>query len=175
MTEQKENLLKRLKQSEKRSKAFWFIWRWWLIYGVFGGTIFICGLVIFFLLFCDDCYSFDPILDSFSEWILVLFPALIAGALLGAFAGLILGFANAIIFRIWVYYPVDNVQYFQANVIISNLLIPTSLMVFSTSFLVSLARDFSALPTMLYIPVLAYSIAVIVGLLVSGKFLKWWL
>jgi hypothetical protein len=171
----KEQLIQSLMYSEKQSKVFWFICRWWFAYGVFGGIVFICGLIAFVPLFCDDCRPSDLFSNGFFDLMLTLIPALNAGALLGAFVGLVLGFVHAVIIRVWAYFPVENIRHFQLYVIVSNLSIPTGLMVFSTIFLVSLTTDHSQLPTILYLPVLAYAIVVIVGLLVSRKFLNWWI
>jgi hypothetical protein len=161
--------------SQKRYRVFWFIFRWWFEYSVFGGIAFVAGISPFFPFSCFDCRSNFEVINSFIDLLFFLLLIVGYGAIIGAIAGLFVGVIHAIFIRFWVYYPAEDIQAFRRKVIWSNLLIPTGLMVFSTLFLVSLSKDFSELPTLLYIPVLAYAIVVIVGLLVSRKFLRWWI
>ncbi|MBA3871094.1 MAG: hypothetical protein H0X30_18275 [Anaerolineae bacterium] len=162
--------------SRKRFRVFWFICRWWFTYGVFGGIAFVCGITPFVNLFCTDaCRPSDLFTHGLFWAMMSLLEIVGAGGIIGIMAGLSVGILHAAFIRFWVYYPTNDLQSFRRKVIWSNLLIPTGLMVFSTIFLVSFTKDFSELPTILYVPVLSYAIAVVVGLLVSRKFLRWWL
>ena len=161
-------------RSQKQYRVFWFICRWWFSYGVFGGIVFVVGISPF-MPFCSDCRSNYEAVRSLNELIFLLMAIVGGGAIIGAIAGLFVGIIHAIFIRFWVYYPTKDIQAFRRKIIWSNLLIPTGLMVFSTIFLMSIIRDFSELPSIFYMPVLAYVIAVIVGLLVSRKFLQWWI
>ncbi len=157
---------------KKQYRVFWFICRYWFTYGVFGGIAFVFGLS-FFVPFCSDCQSNYESVRSLIDLILLLMAIIGPGAILGAIVGLIIGGIHGAFIRFWVYYPTKDIQLFRQKVIWSNLLIPTGLMAFSIIFL--LPAIFSEFATILYLPILAYIIAVIVGLLVSRKFLRWWL
>ncbi len=152
------------------AKVFWFICRWWFKYGVFGGILFLYSLVPFVPLFCHDCSNLEP-----GNLIWALFFSTGVGAPIGAVAGLLVGGVHAVLIGFWVYYPVKNIPSFRRRVMLSNIALPTGLMVFSTIFLISLTKNVSELPTVLYIPVIAYFIVILISLLVSRKFLKWWL
>ncbi len=161
---------------KKRFSVFKFILRWWFSYGVFGGIAFVCGIAPFVNLFCSDfCQPRDFFSGGLFDLLITLFFSVGTGAILGAIVGSIVGIIHAAIIRFWITYPTQDIQLFRRKTIYSNLLIPSGLMVFSTIFLVSLTKNVSELPAVLYTPILAYSIAVIVGLLVSRKFLKWYI
>ena len=157
---------------KKRYRVFWFIFRYWFTYGVFGGIAFVAGISLF-IPFCYDCRSNYESIRSLIDFILLLMAIIGPGAILGAIVGSIIGAIHAAFIRFWIYYPTTDIQSFRRKVIWSNLLVPTGLMVFSIIFL--LPAVFSEFAAILYLPTLAYSIAVIVGLLVSRKFLQWWL
>ena len=163
-----------MKQPKPQYRVFWFICRWWFTYSVFAGLVFVAGITPF-IPFCSDCRSnFEAIRSPF-DLTLMLLTIVGGGGLIGAIAGLFVGIPQAAFMRFWVYYPTNDIQTFRRKVIWSNLLISTVLMSFSCIFLTSVIRDISDIFSTFYIPVLTYTLAMIVGLLVSRKFLHWWI
>ena len=163
-----------MKRPKTQYRVFWFICRWWLTYGVFAGIAFVAGITPF-IPFCADCRSNFEVIRSPIDLIFILLTIVGGGGLVGALAGLFLGIPQAAFIRFWIYYPTNDIQTFRRKVIWSNLALPTALMIFSCIILAPAIQYIVDYFSTFYLPILAYVLAVIVGLLVSRKFLRWWI
>ncbi|MEZ4667919.1 MAG: hypothetical protein R3E39_08395 [Anaerolineae bacterium] len=162
---------------DQRSKKYWeiflFILRWWFIYSIIGTIIFLYSLIPFAPHFCRICGPRGNL--EFGNLIWTIFLSIGLGGLIGGGVGLLLGGIHAIVVGFWVYYPVADIVSFRRQVILSNIALPTGLMIFAMIVLLPSVRNIPDLLTVFYSPMIAYTITLIIGLLVSRKFLRWWL
>lgn len=163
--------IERTERSRKYKEVFSFVFCWWFIYDVIGFIIFLYAPTLFTPLLCNDCAPRDYLKQGILEFVSITMSAGLVGAIIGIF----LGGVQGVVTGFWIYYPVENVVAFRRQVILSNIALPTGLMVFITIFLNLGMRNLSDVLPVLYVAIVAYIIVIVIGLLVSRKFLRWWL